>query len=94
MTGTAASCASQACLDCDVLCRSTEIAHSHQTLQQVALPTHIWRRHGLPGRSDGGKASLADMLHKPDTTLEQVRHSRYAAYSALNESNVKYRCAG
>ncbi|KAA6418189.1 MAG: tRNA uridine 5-carboxymethylaminomethyl modification [Trebouxia sp. A1-2] len=52
--------------------RSTEIAHIHQTLQQVALPTHIWRRHGLPGRPDGGKASLADMLHKPDTTLEQV----------------------
>ncbi|DBA68806.1 TPA: hypothetical protein ACH3X2_013419, partial [Trebouxia sp. C0005] len=51
--------------------RSTEIAHIHQTLQQVALPTHIWRRHGLPGRPDGGKASLADMLHKPDTTLEQ-----------------------
>ncbi|KAL0022338.1 hypothetical protein WJX77_001667 [Trebouxia sp. C0004] len=52
--------------------RSTEIAHIHQTLQQVALPTHTWRRHGLPGRSDGSKASLADMLHKPDTTLEQV----------------------
>ncbi len=83
--GFAASCPSQTCFICNVLCRSTEIAHIHHTLQQVALPTHIWRRHGLPGRPDGGKASLADMLHKPDTTLEQVRRSSYAAYGALNE---------
>ena len=80
------------CDKCNVLCRSVEIAHIHQTLQQVALPTHIWRRHGLPGRPDGGKASLANMLHKPDTTLEQVRHSSYATYGALVESNVNYGC--
>ena len=96
-TGTTASCPSQACLDCNVLCRSTEISQIHHTLHEVALPTHIWRRHGLPGRPDGGKASLADMLHKPNTILEQVRHFKTidsAASDALNESNMDYGCAG
>ena len=55
-----------------VFCRSAEIAQTHNMLEQVALPSHVWRRHGLHGRPDGAKASLAEMLHKPDATLEQV----------------------
>lgn len=52
--------------------RSTEIAQTQGLLQQVTLPSNIWRRHGLPGRPDGAKVTLAEMLHKPDVTLEQV----------------------
>ena len=59
-----------------VTVRSGEIAETQALLQDVALPSHIWRRHGLPGKSDGGKASLGDMLHKADVPLEQVSNCR------------------
>ena len=52
--------------------RSFEIAETQTLLQEVTLPSHIWRRHGLPGRPDGSRACLGDMLHKPEVTLEQV----------------------
>lgn len=52
--------------------RSAEIAEAQTLLQEVTLPSHVWRRHGLPGRPDGTRASLGDMLHKPEVTLDQV----------------------
>lgn len=62
------NCVSPGCVGA----RSAEIAETQTMLQEVTLPSHVWRRHGLPGRPDGGRASLGDMLHKPEVTLDQV----------------------
>lgn len=64
--------------------RSAEVAETQTLLQEVALPSHVWRRHSLPGKSDGGRTSLGDMLHKPNVTLEQV-----SAYILSSPSKTK-----
>ncbi|KAL3155735.1 hypothetical protein ABBQ32_012755 [Trebouxia sp. C0010 RCD-2024] len=52
--------------------RSVDIAEAQTMLEETALSSHAWRRHGLPGRPDGSRASLGDMLHRPEVTLDQV----------------------
>lgn len=52
--------------------RSAEIAEVESMLQGTALSSQAWRRQGLAGRPDGASASLGDMLHRPEVTLEQV----------------------
>ena len=52
--------------------RSAEIGEAQTMLDETALPSHVWRRHGLPGRPDGGRATMGDLLHRPEVTLDQV----------------------
>lgn len=60
----------ECCVNVDY--RSVDIAEAQTMLEETALSSHAWRRHGLPGRPDGSRASLGDMLHRPEVTLDQV----------------------
>lgn len=53
-------------------CSSSQITATEDMLQNTKLTSHVWRRHNLPAKSDGSRLSMADMLLKPDVTLQQV----------------------
>ena len=68
-------------------CRSSQIAATEDMLQSTKLTSHVWRRHNLPARTDGSRVSMAEMLLKPDVTLQQV----HAAQRCTHMTVVKFR---